>query len=64
MTVFNTVRAYNLATKAWSVLPNLPSARTGMGVTVYRNVLYALDGAAQPGHIASTSTVQILRFHR
>ena len=33
-----------------------------MGVTAYRNVLYALDGAAKPGHIASTSTVQILRF--
>jgi Kelch motif len=64
MSVFNTVRAYNLATKAWSVLPNLPSARTGMGVTVYRNILYAVDGAAQPGHIASTNTVQILGFHR
>ena len=64
ISVFTTVRAYNLATKAWSVLPNLPSARTGMGVTAYRNILYAVDGAAQPGHIASTSTVQILRFHR
>ena len=41
-----------------------PAARTGMGVTAYRNILYALDGAAQPGHIASTNTVQILRFHR
>ena len=37
-----------------------PAARTGMGVAAYRNVLYALDGAAKPGHIASTSTVQIL----
>jgi hypothetical protein len=64
LTVFNTVRAYNLATKTWSPLPNLPAARTGMGVVAYRNVLYALDGAAKPGHIASTSTTQILRFHR
>ena len=64
MTVFNTVRAYNLATKAWSTLPHLPAARTGMGVTAYRNILYALDGAAQPGHIASTNTVQILTLPR
>jgi hypothetical protein len=35
-----------------------------MAVVAYRNILYALDGAAQPGHIASTNTVQILRFHR
>jgi Kelch motif protein len=62
--VFNTVRAYNLTTKTWSTLPSLPAARTGMGVTAYRNILYAVDGAAQPGHIASTSTTQILRFHR
>src|SRR5262249_57593478 len=59
-TVFNPVRAYNLATKAWSTLPSLPAARTGLGVVAYRNILYALDGAAKPGHIATTSTVQIL----
>jgi non-specific serine/threonine protein kinase len=64
LTVFNTVRAYNLVTKAWSILPSLPQARTGLAVTAYRNILYAIDGAAQPGHIASTNTVQILRFHR
>jgi len=64
LTVFNTVRAYNLATKTWSTLPDLPAARTGLSVTAYRNILYAIDGAAKPGHIASTSTVQILHFHR
>jgi Kelch motif len=64
LTVFSTVRAYNLATKAWSTLPSLREARSGMAVVAYRNILYALDGAAQPGHIASTNTVQILRFHR
>jgi len=64
LTVFSTVRAYNLATKTWTTLPNLPAARTGMGVVAYRNILYALDGAAKAGHIASTSTVQILSFHR
>src|SRR5215510_5773197 len=64
LTMFNTVRAYNLATKTWSTLRPLPAARTGLGVVAYRNILYALDGAAKPGHIATTSTVQILHFHR
>ena len=49
--VFNTVRAYNLTTKAWTNLPNLPQARHGLGVAVIGNTLYAIDGAAQPGHI-------------
>src|SRR5262249_8167507 len=49
-----------LVTKAWSTLRSLPAARTGLGVVAYRNILYALDGAAKPGHIATTSTVQIL----
>src|SRR5207248_7585337 len=64
LTVFNTVRAYNLATKAWSTLSSLPAARTGLGVVVYRNILYAVARAAKPGHIATTTTVQILMFHR
>ena len=64
LTVFNTVRAYNLATKTWSTLPPLPAARTGLGVIAYRNILYALDGAAKPGHIATRNNVQILHFHR
>jgi len=64
LTVFNTVRAYNLTSKTWSLLPPLPDARTGMGLVAYRNILYSLDGAAKPGHIASTNTVQTLRFNR
>ena len=49
-TVFNTVRAYNLTTKTWSSLPHMPQARQGMGVAVIGNDIYAIDGAAQPGH--------------
>jgi hypothetical protein len=62
--VFNTVQAYDLTTKTWSPLPSLPQARTGMGLVTFRNVLYSLDGAAKPGHIASTNTVQILNFNK
>jgi non-specific serine/threonine protein kinase len=60
--VLSTVRAYNLATSTWSSLPDLAAARHGAAVTAIGNILYALDGAAQPGHSASTPTVQILRF--
>jgi non-specific serine/threonine protein kinase len=62
-TVFNTVRAYDPATSAWSNLPNLAAARHGLAVAAIGDTLYAIDGAAQPGHNASTSTVQILTFH-
>ena len=61
LSVFNTVRAYNLTTKNWSTLPPLPEPRTGMGAAVYSNILYAVDGASRPGHVASTNTLQTLR---
>jgi N-acetylneuraminic acid mutarotase len=63
VSVFNTVRAYNLAAKTWSTLPNLAQARHGMGVAVIGNTIYAIDGASLPGHNGSTSTTQLLRFH-
>ena len=62
--VFSTVRAYNLATSTWSSLPNLAAARHGAAVAAIGNTLYAIDGASQPGHNASTPTMQLLRFGR
>jgi non-specific serine/threonine protein kinase len=35
-----------------------------MGVAVIGNTLYAIDGAAKPGHNASTGTVQVLTVPR
>ena len=61
LSVFSTVRAYNLTTKKWSTLPPLPQPLTGLGVAYYNNILYAVDGASRPGHTASTNTLQILR---
>ena len=58
LTVFPTVRAYNLATKTWSTLPPLAQARHGMGVAVIGNTIYAIDGASLPGHNGSTTTMQ------
>ena len=61
--MFSTVRAYDLTTSTWSTLPNLAAARHGLAVTAIGNTLYAIDGGAQPGHNASTRTLQILTFH-
>ena len=62
-TVFNTVWAYDLTAKTWSDLPTLAAPRHGLAVAAVRNTLYAIDGAAKPGHNASTRTVQTLTFH-
>jgi non-specific serine/threonine protein kinase len=62
--VFRTARAYNLATRKWSTLQSLPVARHGMGVAVLGQTIYAIDGAAEPGHDGSTSTMEKLRFRR
>jgi N-acetylneuraminic acid mutarotase len=61
LAVFSTVRAYNLTTKQWSTLASLPQPRTGLGVAYYNNILYAVDGASRPGHVASTNTLETLR---
>ena len=58
--MFGTVRAFDLTTSIWSKLPNLAVARHGLAVAAIGNTLYAIDGAAEPGHNASTRTVQIL----
>jgi non-specific serine/threonine protein kinase len=62
LSVFSTVRDYNLTTQKWSTLPPLAQARTGLGVVYYNNILYAVDGASRPGHVASTNTLQSFRL--
>ena len=62
-TVFSTVWAYDLASSTWSILPNLAEPRHGLAVAAIGNTLYAIDGASQPGHNASTPTLQTLTFH-
>ena len=59
-TVFNTVWAYDLASSTWSSLPDLAAPRHGLAVAAIGNTLYAIDGASQPGHNASTPTLQTL----
>ncbi|HTQ20305.1 Kelch repeat-containing protein, partial [Mycobacterium sp.] len=59
-TVFNTVWAYDLTSSTWTSLPDLAAPRHGLAVAAIGSTLYAIDGASQPGHNASTSTMQTL----
>jgi non-specific serine/threonine protein kinase len=58
LSVFSTARAYDLASKTWSTLPSLATARHGMAVAVTGNTIYSIDGASKPGHDGSTPTLQ------
>jgi non-specific serine/threonine protein kinase len=62
--VTSTVRAYDLTAPAaaWTTLPSLAVARHGLAVTALGNTLYAIGGSTQPGHTASTDTVEALPF--
>jgi non-specific serine/threonine protein kinase len=60
----STVQAYDLIAPApsWVILPPLTLARHGLAVTAIGNTLYAIGGSTQPGHTASTNTVDALTF--
>jgi non-specific serine/threonine protein kinase len=62
--VVSTVQAYDLTapTATWIILPSLTLARHGLAVTAIGNTLYAIGGSTQPGHTASTATVDALTF--
>src|SRR5262249_16416554 len=61
--VFATVRALNLTTRTWSILPKLLFARHGMGVPGIGDTVYVTNGASQTGHHGSTKTVQLITMH-
>jgi N-acetylneuraminic acid mutarotase len=63
-TVVSTVQAYDLIapTPTWITLPSLTEARHGLAVAAIDNTLYAIGGSTQPGHTASTNTVDALTF--
>jgi non-specific serine/threonine protein kinase len=55
------VQAYDIQKQAWSQLPPLlPRARHGVAVTVLNDLLYAVGGAAEAGHVESTNDVAVL----
>ena len=57
------VQAYNIQKNTWSSqLPKLPSARHGVAVTALKDSLYAVGGAAKPGHVQSTREAEVLDF--
>ena len=61
--VYDAVQAYDIQKKhASSQLPKLPNARHGLAVTTLKDSLYAIGGAATPGHVQSTQDAEVLDF--
>jgi non-specific serine/threonine protein kinase len=62
--VVSTVQAYDLTapTGTWTTLPSLTLARHGLAVAAIGNTVYAIGGSTEPGHTASTDTVDALTF--
>jgi non-specific serine/threonine protein kinase len=54
------VQGYDIQKRQWSKLPDLPSARHGVAVAALDDSLYAIGGAAVPGHVESTKSVEVL----
>jgi serine/threonine protein kinase/N-acetylneuraminic acid mutarotase len=62
MSASDDVQAFDIQKQTWSRLPNLPHARHGVAVTVLNDSLYAVGGAAIPGHVQSTREAEVLDF--
>ncbi|MBA3907765.1 MAG: protein kinase, partial [Pseudonocardiales bacterium] len=60
--VDNTVFAYDIASNSWSELPTLPAGRHGMAVAAVDKTVFAIDGATQPSHTASTGVGEALQM--
>ena len=54
------VYAYDLRTRRWRRLPDLPSPRHGLGVVAYRGRVFTLAGGPQPG-LTVSGVVESLR---
>ena len=54
--MFNTVEVLDLTTNTWTTLPAMKTPRHGMAVLSVGNTIYAIGGAAAPGHIFSVTT--------
>jgi non-specific serine/threonine protein kinase len=46
--------------QGWTQLPSVPKPRHGLSVAALRGSLYAIGGAAAPGHVQSTTDAYVL----
>ena len=49
------VYAYDVRARRWRRMPNLPTARHGLGLVIARSRAYAVAGGPQPGLHVSTA---------
>jgi hypothetical protein len=55
------VFAFDVGTRAWSRLPDLPTPRHGLGVVAFGGAVYVLGGGPQPG-LTVTDANEALTF--
>lgn len=60
-TVDANVYAFDIASNTWSELPAMPTGRHGLAVAAVDKTVYAIGGAAQPSHTASTGVGEALQ---
>ena len=58
--VFDKVEVYDLSTNSWSAGPPMRTPRHGIGVVAVGSSVYALAGARQPSHAASSAVAEVL----
>ncbi len=60
--VDNSVYAYDITANTWTELPPMPTGRHGLTVAAVDKMLFAIDGATQPSHTASTGVGEGLQM--
>ena len=60
--VDNSVYAYDIASNSWSDLPPLPTGRHGLALAAVDKTIFAIGGATQPSHTASTGVGEALQM--
>jgi non-specific serine/threonine protein kinase len=54
------VRGYDIKDATWSELPPLSGPRHGVATAVIKDMVYAIGGATQAGHVGSTNKAEVL----
>jgi hypothetical protein len=54
--------AFDVRTRRWSALPDLPSPRHGLGVVAFGGTVYVIGGGPEPGlHVSAANESLALR---
>jgi N-acetylneuraminic acid mutarotase len=60
--VFDTVEIFDIASQTWAAGPAMRTPRHGLALASVHSTIYAVDGARQSSHSASTAVAEALDF--